>query len=109
MSQMCSVYKEETLNTKTNKLVIKNEKIYTMQTLIKRILEEKKKKKEYWRDFPAGTVVKTLPSKAGCVGSVPGWEVKIPHALRSKDQNLRQKWYYNKFIKIWKRTLEWMY
>ena len=31
-------------------------------------------------DFPAGPLVKTWPSNAGGVGSVPGWEAKIPHA-----------------------------
>ena len=33
------------------------------------------------RDFPGGPVVKTLPSSAGGVGSIPGQEVKIPQAL----------------------------
>ena len=32
-------------------------------------------------DFPGGPVVKNLPSKAGYVGSVPGRETKIPHAV----------------------------
>ena len=33
------------------------------------------------RYFPDGPVVKTLPSNVGSVGSMPGWGVKIPHAL----------------------------
>ena len=32
------------------------------------------------RDFPGSTVVKTLPSNAGGVGLIPGWETKVPHA-----------------------------
>ena len=32
------------------------------------------------RDFPAGPVVKNLPSNAGDVGSIPGRGTKIPHA-----------------------------
>ena len=31
-------------------------------------------------DFPAGPVVKNLPSSAGDVGSIPGRGTKIPHA-----------------------------
>ena len=30
-------------------------------------------------DFPSGPVVKTLSSKAGDTGSIPGWGTKIPH------------------------------
>ena len=33
------------------------------------------------RDFPGGPVVKIPPSNAGDTGSVPGWGIKIPHAL----------------------------
>ena len=36
------------------------------------------------RDFPGGPVVKTLPSSAGGVGSIPGQEVKISHASQPK-------------------------
>ena len=32
------------------------------------------------RDVPGGPVVKTLPSSAGVVGSIPGLGAKIPHA-----------------------------
>ena len=34
-------------------------------------------------------MVRTLPSNAGGVGSIPGQEAKIPHALRSKEQNIK--------------------
>ena len=36
--------------------------------------------KEMGRDFPGGPVVETLPSKTECVGSIPDWGTKIPHA-----------------------------
>ena len=42
---------------------------------------------------------KTSPSNAGGVGPIPGWGVKIPHALGLKDQNIKQKQYCNKFNK----------
>ena len=35
-------------------------------------------------DFPGGPVVKTLPSNAGRVGSIPGQGAKIPHASLQK-------------------------
>ena len=31
-------------------------------------------------DFLGGPVVNNLPSKAGDLGSIPGWGTKIPHA-----------------------------
>ena len=33
-------------------------------------------------DFPGSAVVRNLPSNAGHVGSIPGWETEIPHVLR---------------------------
>ena len=39
------------------------------------------------RDFPGSPVVKTSPSNAGDVGSIPGWGAKIPHALQPEEQN----------------------
>ena len=33
------------------------------------------------RDFPGGPVVKNQPSDTGNVGSIPGWGIKIPHAV----------------------------
>ena len=37
--------------------------------------------KIFWETFPGGSVVKNPPSKAGDMGSIPGQETKIPHAL----------------------------
>ena len=31
--------------------------------------------------FPGGPVVRNPPSSAGDMGSIPGWEAKIPRAL----------------------------
>ena len=45
--------------------------------------------KSCW-DFPSGPVVKTLPSNAGGVGSIPGWGTKIPHAVGC-GQKLKKK------------------
>ena len=44
------------------------------------------------RHFLGVPVVKTLPSNAG-----GGLGTKIPHALRPKNQNIKQKQYCNKF------------
>jgi len=52
------------------------------------------------RDFPGGTVIRTLSSRARDEGSVPGWAVKIPYALCPK--NIKQKQYGNKFNKYFK-------
>ena len=41
----------------------------------------------------------TLPFNAGGAGSIPGWGAKIPHALRPKNQNVKQKQYGNKLNK----------
>ena len=38
-------------------------------------------------DFPSGPVVKTSSSNAGVVGSIPGWEAKIPYASGLKNWN----------------------
>ena len=40
---------------------------------------------------------KVSPSRAGSVGSTPGWRAQIPHASWPKDQNIKQKQYCNKF------------
>ena len=50
-------------------------------------------------DFPGGSVVKSSPSSAGGVGSVPGQGTKIPHASWPKNQDIKQKQYYNKSSK----------
>ena len=46
-------------------------------------------------DFPGCPVVKTSPSNAGSVGSIPGWEAKTPHT--SWPKNIKQNQYCNKF------------
>ena len=45
--------------------------------------------KQQWSagGFPGGLVVKTLPSDAEAVGSVPGQGPKIPHTSQPKKQN----------------------
>ena len=48
-------------------------------------------------------MVKTLPSKVGSVGSISGWEAKIPHGSWSK--NIKQKQYCNKFHKNFKKKM----
>ena len=53
------------------------------------------------RDFPGSPVVKTLPSNAGDVGSIPGWGDKIPHASGAKKPKQRQ--YCDKFSKDLKK------
>ena len=42
-------------------------------------------------DFPGGPVVKTLPSNAGGVGSIPGQGAKIPHVSWSKNQSIKNR------------------
>ena len=54
------------------------------------------------RGFPGGPVVKTSPSNAGGMGSIPGWGPKIPHASWPKNQNIKQRKYCNKFHKDFK-------
>ena len=56
-----------------------------------------------WGDFPGGPVVKTLPSNAGGVGSIPGRGAKIPHASWPENQNIKQKQYCNKCNKDFKK------
>ena len=51
------------------------------------------------RVVPGGPVVKTSPSNAGDVGSVPGQGAKMLHASGPKNQNMEQKQYCNKFNK----------
>ena len=46
-------------------------------------------------------MVKTLPSNAGDVGSIPGWGDKIPHASGAKKPKQRQ--YCDKFSKDLKK------
>ena len=51
------------------------------------------------RASPGNLEVKTSHSSAGGVGSIPGQSTKIPQALQPKNQNIKQKQYYNKFNK----------
>ena len=53
-------------------------------------------------DLPGGPVVKTSPSNAESIGSMPGQGAKIPHASGPKNQNINQKQYCNKFNKDFK-------
>ena len=48
-------------------------------------------------DFPSTPVVQPLPSNARGASSIPGQVAKIPHTLWPKNQNIKQKQYYNKF------------
>ena len=59
-------------------------------------------KNGYFRDFSGDPVVKTSPSNAGDAGLTPGGAAKIPHASRTKNQNIKQKQYCNKFSKTFK-------
>ena len=45
---------------------------------------------ETW-DFPGSPVVKTPPTNAGGVGSIPDQGAKTPRASRPKTQNMKQK------------------
>ena len=44
-----------------------------------------------FRDFPGGPVVRTLPSRVGVEGLIPGWGTKIPHALSPKRKRKNPK------------------
>ena len=56
-------------------------------------------------DFPGGQMVKTLPSSAGCVGSISSWGVSIPRASwpkKKKKKKTKQKQYFKKVNKDFK-------
>ena len=53
-------------------------------------------------DFPGGLLDNTSLSSERGVGSISGEGAKSPHALQSKNQNIKQKQYYNKFNKHFK-------
>ena len=57
--------------------------------------------KDFW-DFPGSPVVKTSPSNAEGVGLIPGQGAKIPLALWSENQNIKQKQCCNKCNKDFK-------
>ena len=65
----------------------------------------KKKKKKTDGDFSGGPAVKISPSSAGGAGSgsIPGQGAKIPHASQTRNQNIKQKQYCNKFNKDLKK------
>ena len=52
------------------------------------------------RAIPGYLVVKTSPSNARHAGSIPGWGMKIPHTLKPKNQNIKQKQCCKKFNKV---------
>ena len=54
------------------------------------------------QDFPGGPVVETSPFNAGSMGLISCWGAKIPRALKSKNRNMKQKQYCNKFNKDFK-------
>ena len=58
----------------------------------------------YKADLPGSPMVKTLPSDAGGVGSIPGGRAKILHALGppKKHTKIKQKQHCNKFNKDFK-------
>ena len=56
------------------------------------------------QEFPGGPVIKTSPFNAEDMGSIPDRGTKIPHALRPKNQNIRQKQYCNKFNEDFKNS-----
>ena len=72
--------------------------------------EQRMARKCEQRDFPAGPVVKTLASKAGGVGLIPGRGAKILHVWKpkkkqkknQKTKTIKQKQYCNKFNKDFK-------
>jgi len=39
------------------------------------------------KDFPGGPVVKNSPCNAGDVGSISGWDTKIPHVMGQLNQH----------------------
>ena len=50
-------------------------------------------------DFPGGPVVKDSPCNEEGMDLIPGQGAKIPHILRPKHQNIKEKQYCNKFNK----------
>ena len=54
------------------------------------------------KDYPGSPVLKTSTSNAGSTGLIPGQGGNIPHALREKNTNIKQKQYCDKFNKDFK-------
>ena len=57
-------------------------------------------------DFPGSAVVKISPSNAGDASWIPVEGAKIPCAPWPENQNVKQKQYYNKFNKDFKKVSE---
>ena len=55
--------------------------------------------KWFLRDLPGESVVKTSASNARGMGLTPGGGPKIPQALRTQNQNVKQNQYCYKFNK----------
>ena len=62
--------------------------------------EVRKTKYQEW--LQDGPVVKTSPSNAGDVGSIPVWEAKSPHASWPKNQTQNR----NNIVTNWIKTLK---
>ena len=62
------------------------------------MFDENPLKTDPW-DFLGGPVVKTSPSNAGGEGLIPDWGTKIPCALQTKNQNIKQQQQCNVFNK----------
>ena len=80
--------------TNNNSILIKIILIKINKSLVRLLKnkEEKRNNKQCWKlkkkggggGLPGGSLVETLPSNAGDVGSTPGWGTKIPHAVQPK-------------------------
>ena len=49
------------------------------------------------RNFTGSSIFGTSASSAGNAGLISGWGDKIQHVLWAKNQNIKQKQYFNKF------------
>ena len=65
----------------------------------KKFTKKKKNKKRPDGDFSGGPAVKISPSSAGGAGLIPGRGAKIPHVSQTRNRNIKQKQYWNKFNK----------
>ena len=70
------------------------------------LLNKQTNKQKIDGDFSGGPAVKISPSSPGGVGSIPGRGAKIPHASQTRNQNIKQKQYSNKFNKDLKKNTE---
>ena len=67
------------------------------QDLLTQVKNDKVHKDMKYRDFHGGPVVKTWPSNARVMGLIPDCRANIPHDSWPKNQNIKQKQYFNKF------------